>query len=172
MNFINQLVTSSKAWLALAGSALALELCAFYFQYVLNLLPCIMCVYQRLAILAILLAGLIGAAAPKYWFVRLTAFALWGAAAIWGLLIALEHVEMQTSTTSFFFGCEIVPNFPSWAPLHEWLPFMFEASGDCGDIKWRFFGYSMPQVMVAVFVGYIAILAVMIFGRLIDKKVP
>jgi disulfide bond formation protein DsbB len=101
---------------------------------------------------------------------RSVAYTLWGVGAIWGLLVAIEHVEIQSATLSFFYSCEFVPNFPSWAPLHEWLPSLFEATGDCGDINWQFFGYTMPQMMIVVFGGFTAALVVILLAQLINKK--
>jgi disulfide bond formation protein DsbB len=137
-------------WFILMLSALCFEVSALYFQYMMDLQPCIMCIYQRTAMLGIFFAGLIGFIANKHWFARLIAFGIWGTSAIWGMLIAIEHVGIQTST-SFFVMCEIVPNFPSWLQLHEWIPSFFAATGDCGNIDWQFVGYSMPQWMIVIF---------------------
>lgn len=170
MRFLSKLSTSPRAWQLLMVSALVLELSALYFQYVLDLAPCIMCIYQRVALWAIFFAGLVGTLGANFMFTRLLAYALWGVGAIWGMIIALEHVETQTSEFSFLFSCEFVPNFPTWAPLHEWLPQLFAATGDCGKISWQFLGYSMPQWMVVVFAVFTAIFAVMLLSRLIDKR--
>ncbi len=78
MKFLSELTTHSKPWLLLALSALALEFCALYFQYALNLAPCIMCVYQRAAICAIILAGVIGFTGANFLLIRIFAYALWG----------------------------------------------------------------------------------------------
>lgn len=172
MNFLSNLTTTSKPWLLLALSALGLELCALFFQYAMDLAPCIMCVYQRLAIVAIFLAGLVGAAGSNILFTRVIAYALWGTGAIWGALIAIEHVEMQTNTNSLFFSCDLVPNFPTWAPLHEWLPFLFEATGDCGEISWQFLGFSMPQWMIVVYALYSLAFITVFLNRLIVAKKP
>lgn len=170
MKFLNDLTTNSKPWLLLALSALALELCALFFQYAMGLAPCIMCVYQRVAIGAILLAGVIGFIGYRFLITRFIAYALWATGAIWGLLLALEHVEIQENSGSFFFSCDIFPNFPTWAPIHDWIPFLFEATGDCGDINWQFLGYSMPQWMVVVYGLYTLAFAVIIVNRLIREK--
>ena len=164
------LANQPKAWLILAMSALALELCALYFQYMMDLAPCIMCIYQRVAIFAILAAGILGYFSCQYLITRLIAYGLWATGAIWGLIIAIEHVDMQGATFSLFFSCEFIPNFPSWAPLHEWLPWLFEATGDCSDINWQFLGYSMPQWMIVVYGTYTAILAFVIGARIINIK--
>lgn len=170
MKFLSDLTTQSKPWLLLALSALGLELCALYFQYVMDLAPCIMCVYQRVAICAIILAGIIGYAGSHYLLIRIISYILWATGAIWGLLIALEHVDIQASSGSLFYSCEFVPNFPTWAPLHEWIPFLFEATGDCGEISWQFLGYSMPQWMVVVYSVYTLVFAIVIVNRLTQAK--
>ena len=154
----------------IALSALALELCALFFQYAMDLAPCIMCVYQRVAICAILLAGLIGFVGCQFLITRIMAYGLWATGAVWGLLIALEHVEIQENAGSLFFSCDFFPNFPSWAPLHEWIPFLFDATGDCGDINWQFLGYSMPQWMIVVYGLYTLGFAAILASRLIHAK--
>jgi len=170
MKFISDLNTKPTPWLLLALSALGLELCALFFQYFMDLAPCIMCVYQRLAIASIILAGIVGFIGHNFLLTRLVAYGLWATGAIWGLLIALEHVEMQANNDSLFFSCEFIPNFPSWAPLHQWLPAVFEATGDCGDINWQFLGYSMPQWMVIVYAAYTAAFVLVVAARFIHVK--
>ncbi len=170
MKFLSDLSVNTRAWQLLAFTALCLELSALYFQYAMGLAPCIMCIYQRAAIWGIFFAGVVGSLGNKNSVLRIIAFSLWGVGAIWGLLIAVEHVEIQSSTMSFLYSCEIIPNFPSWAPLHEWLPSLFEATGDCGDINWQFFGYTMPQMMIVVYGVFSAALAIILLARLIDKR--
>lgn len=47
----------------LALTAFTLELVALWFQHVMLLRPCVMCIYERCALLGIMFAGLIGAIA-------------------------------------------------------------------------------------------------------------
>jgi len=170
LKFLSDLSVNTRAWQFLAFTAFALELSALYFQYVMGLAPCIMCIYQRTAIWGIFFAGIVGSLGNKNIVLRIIAFSLWGVGAIWGLLIAIEHVEIQSATLSFLYSCEFVPNFPSWAPLHQWLPSLFEATGDCGDINWQFFGYTMPQMMIVVYCGFSAALIVILSARILDKR--
>ncbi len=172
MKYLSDLTLNNKSWLILGISALGLELCALIFQYIMGLAPCIMCVYQRAAIASIFLAGLVGFIGCKFIVARIIALSLWGIGSIWGLLIAIEHVEIQSNSGSLFFSCEFVPNFPSWAPLHQWIPFIFEATGDCGDINWQFFGFSMPQWMIVVYGVYAVTFVFILLNRLIQAKKP
>ena len=68
--------------------------------------------------------------------------------------------------------CEFIPNFPTWAPLHEWIPFLFEATGDCGDISWQFLNYSMTQWMIVVYALFSVIFAAVLINRLASAKKP
>ncbi len=170
MNYLSNMTTSQKPWLLLAISAFGLELSALFFQYALSLEPCIMCVYQRLAILTIVLSGIIGGVGHNNIFARGLAYVFWGVGSVWGLIIALEHVEIQANSGSLFFSCEFTPNFPTWAPLHEWIPFLFEATGDCGEISWQFLSLSMPQWMVVIYAVYTTVLATVFINRLVFAK--
>ncbi|WDE13904.1 disulfide bond formation protein DsbB [Thalassomonas haliotis] len=170
MKTISDLVDKATPWKLLALSALALELVALYFQYIMGLEPCIMCIYQRVAIWGIFFAGVAGSLGHKFFITRFIAFAFWGIGAIWGLLIAMEHVEMQSASSSLFFTCDYVPNFPSWAPLHQWLPWLFEATGDCGEISWSLLGYSMPQWMIVTYAIYSGVFVLVLLARLLYAR--
>lgn len=168
INFLAQLGRQPLAWVLLFLSALMLEVAALYFQYGMDLRPCIMCIYQRTAVFGILFFALVPLLSNNI-LTRLIAYAGVGISAVWGLLIAIEHVEIQTAK-SLFSVCEIVPNFPSWAPLHEWTPSIFAATGDCGDINWSFMGMSMPQWMIVVFSVYTGMLGLILFSKMVNKK--
>lgn len=158
-------------WLVLGGSALLLEVVALYFQYSMGLEPCVMCIYQRTAVLALCFAAIPAAIFPQYLIARVTSFLGWGIASFWGLNIAREHVEMQNPDNFMLaLSCEVNPNFPTWLPLHEWFPAFFEARGLCGDIDWSFINLSMPNWMTIIFSIYIAALLVVVINRLITYK--
>ena len=158
-----------RAWGLLFVSALSLEIAALYFQHVTDLRPCIMCIYQRTALFGVMFAS-IPAMLVNNLITRCIGYIGWGISAIWGLKIAIEHVDIQTAANPFFATCELVPNFPSWAPLHEWLPAIFEATGDCGDINWSFMDMSMPQWMIIIFSVYSVIWAVMLVSIALVKR--
>ena len=63
-----------SAWFLLAFSSLALESTALYFQYGMGLQPCVLCVYERLAIIGLFIAGIIGLLQPRALIIRLIRF--------------------------------------------------------------------------------------------------
>ncbi|MCP4321269.1 MAG: disulfide bond formation protein DsbB [Psychromonas sp.] len=169
LSTLKNLSTQRWPWLLLAFSAFAMELCALYFQHIMELEPCVMCVYERITMLGLIVAGLIGASAPQNLFVRLIAFAVWAVSAVWGLLLAIEHTDYQMNPSPFA-TCDFFPNFPTWAPLHEWLPWLFNPTGDCADVVWQFFGYSMPQWLIVSFTIYTVLFVVIAVTALLPNK--
>jgi len=157
------------AWLALAASALGLEAAALWFQYGMGLDPCVMCVYERVAVFGVLFAGLLGLVNPRLALLRFGGYLLWGVASGWGLLLALEHVGIQIDKTAAL-NCSFLPDFPAWLSLHEWLPAVFLPTGYCDDIQWRWLSLSMAEWMVVVFAIYVLILAAVVFVELRNRR--
>ncbi|AIY65000.1 disulfide bond formation protein DsbB [Pseudoalteromonas piratica] len=158
-------------WLLLAGIAFILEAAALFFQYAMDLGPCVMCIYQRTAMLGLLFAGIAGAIKPQNVFARVIGFTLWAISAIWGYLIAAEHIAMQNNTDPFAFaGCAFEPNFPAFLPLHQLVPWFFEVTGDCGNISWQFLGLSMPGWMQVIFAIASTVLFIVLVTRLVFAK--
>ncbi|MCU7555970.1 disulfide bond formation protein DsbB [Alteromonas sp. ASW11-19] len=166
---ISRWAEHKSSWLLLFASALALQITALYFQYGMDLKPCIMCIYQRTAVYGILLAGLL-VLIVNHGLTRLLGFAGWIVSAVWGYLLATEHLEIINASNPFFASCGIEPNFPSWAPLHEWLPAIFAAEGLCDENSWQFMSMGMAGWMQIIFGIYIAAFVVVFGCRLLDKK--
>lgn len=150
-------------WLALSGSALGLEATALYFQYVTGLNPCVLCVYERVAVAGILLAGLLGLLATGLLIWRLFCYGLWAASGFWGLSLAMKHVGIQFGTSDL--SCEFFANFPPWFKLDEWFPAVFTPTGYCDDIQWQLFGFTMPQWMLGVYTAYLLLLAIALIAE-------
>ncbi|QSX35117.1 disulfide bond formation protein DsbB [Shewanella avicenniae] len=152
-------VRSRSSWTMLLVSGVALELTALFFQYVMNLDPCVMCVYIRVAVLGIIAAGLIGLIAPKLVFIRLFATVSWAVSASWGAKLAYELYQIQSDPNPFA-TCSFLPDFPHWMPLHDWLPSVFMPTGMCTDTPWTFLNITMAQWMLVIFIGYLALLLI------------
>ncbi|HBH36478.1 MAG TPA: disulfide bond formation protein DsbB [Gammaproteobacteria bacterium] len=154
MGFLKQASKKRFAWMLLALSALLLELAALYFQYgSMGLQPCVLCIYERTAVMGILLAGLIGSTAPQLLIFRRAGFLLWGSSAVWGLMLALQHSGIQQNPTTA--SCDFIAKFPAWAKLDEWFPLLFNPTGFCDEIQWQFLGYTMPQTMIGIYGLYL-----------------
>lgn len=169
--FFNQISRSRGAWFLLMLSAFAFEICALFFQHWMQLQPCVMCIYERVAMLGVLCAGLIGMIAPKNILIRWLGLLTWGISAGWGLKLSVEHVGYQFPDPDVLFGavCDIFVSFPSWAPLNQWFPSLFEASGDCSKVVWNFLSLSMPQWLVVIFSCMLLVFTVVIIAQFMGK---
>jgi disulfide bond formation protein DsbB len=136
-----------------------------YFQQQLNLLPCPLCVIQRMANLAvggICLIAAIHCRAPRLYAASAGAFSLAGlGVAVWQVWL-IHHPEQALS-------CGISPEerFLNNLPLASWLPSVFEANGDCTKVDWTFLTLSLPAWSVICFALLLAL-----FVTLAVRKSP
>lgn len=146
----------------LAVSALCLELAALYFQYVLHLEPCVLCVYERGAVALIFIAGAIGLINPNNGLLRLVGYLFWAGGAIFGLYLSIKHSGIQMGLVQDSASCDFIANYPVWLPLDQWIPWIFNPTGYCEDIQWQFLGMSMPQSMILVNAIYLIVLGMVL----------
>lgn len=165
LTYFKELSISRSAWLLLTASCTALEATALYFQHGMGLNPCVMCIYERLALLAILIAGIIGFLAPRKTLVRWLALLLGLFGSIKGLSLAIKHTDYQLNPAPWN-QCSPFVDFPETLPLNKWFPDLFEATGkgDCGKVVWQFLDLSMPQWLIAIFSAYLAVFIVIILS--------
>ncbi len=168
LRYLNQCSRGRGAWLLMAFTALALELVALYFQHVMLLKPCVMCIYERCALLGIMGAGIVGAIAPKT-SLRYVAIIIWIYSAWRGVQLAWEHTMIQLHPSPFA-TCDFMVRFPSWLPLDKWVPGMFVASGDCAVRQWEFLGLEMPQWLVGIFAAYLIVAIVVLLVQPMKPK--
>ncbi|CDL80734.1 disulfide bond formation protein DsbB [Xenorhabdus szentirmaii] len=166
--FLKQSSQGRSAWLLMALTALILESIALYFQHIMQLQPCVMCIYERVALFGILIAALLGAIAPKT-PLRWLAVLLWVYSAWQGLRLAWDHTMMQLYPSPFN-TCEFFVSFPSWLPLNNWLPTVFEAYGDCSMKQWEFLTLDMPQWLIGIFAAYLLIAVLVLVSQIVRGK--
>lgn len=169
LKLFNQLSKRRVPWLLLALTALGLELAALYFQYQLKLDPCVLCVYERTAVMGILLAGLIAALAPGILIFRWAAMLVWGVSAGWGLQLAMKHTGIQLFPSPSN-TCDFAASYPDWAKLDEWFPWLFQPTGFCDEIQWQFFGYTMPQTMIGIYALYLLALLLVLLSQFAGQQ--
>lgn len=165
LNKLKCLSQQRLGWFLLFFSALCLELTALYFQHGMGLAPCVLCIYERVALCGIALAGLLGMLAPNQLLIRLLALVVGLGSAIKGLLIAIKHVDYQTNPAPWK-QCSVFADFPETLPLDKWFPFMFNPTGSCNEITWQFLGVSMAQWIVVIFGFYLLLLLLVLISQL------
>lgn len=131
---------------------------AIYLQLIKNLLPCPLCVVQRVAYWVAGIAALAAFLQGPQAFGRKVYGAFIVIASAAGAAVALRQAWLVRYPEAFECGISPEEEFLNALPLARWWPDMFEANGDCADVTWKFIGLTLPD-WSAIFFILIAILA-------------
>ena len=127
---------------------------AQYLQHVENLLPCPLCVAQRLAYGMLGLTAFVaflhnpGITGRRIYAFFMTIFALAGA------VVAFRQSWLIRYPESFECGISPEEAFLNALPFAQWWPEMFEANGDCADVDWEFLSLTIPDWSLLAFAGF------------------
>jgi disulfide bond formation protein DsbB len=154
-----------RRWSNLAGLAIAAGLMgyALFAEHVQGLEPCPLCVFQRIAMIAVGIVFLLAMLhAPRGLGARAYA-ALGVLTAGVGAGIAGWHVYLQNLPPGAAppdCGASLDYLFDVFGPL-ETIRMVLASSGECTDIDWAFLGLSMPAWVLIWFVllGGLAVVA-------------
>ena len=131
---------------------------ALYAEHVLMLMPCPLCVFQRMAVIALGIIFLVAAIHDPAGNGRRVYAALVLLAGGAGVGVAGRHVWLQNLPADEVPACGpgfnyIMDSFP----VADALKMIFTGSGECATTDWQFIGLSMPAwVVIAVTVVTIA----------------
>ncbi len=132
---------------------------AQYLQHVEDLLPCPLCVAQRVAYWLLGLTALLAFIHnPKNLGRRLYGFMM-TIFALTGAVVAARQSWLIRYPESFECGISPEEAFLNSLPIAEWWPGMFEANGDCMDVDWELLSLTIPDWSLVAFVT-LALLAV------------
>jgi disulfide bond formation protein DsbB len=69
-----------------------------------------------------------------------------------GALLALRHSWLVRYPEAFECGISAEEEFLNTLPISNWWPTMFEANGDCTDVKWEFMSLTIPDWSAIFFI--------------------
>lgn len=147
---------------ALCGCLLA---AAFYFQHIVGLEPCPLCILQRVAFIVF---GIIALVAfwhnPRGRVRRLYGGSLAAAAGL-GAAVAARHVYLQNLPADRLPECGPGLAFILDAfPLLDAFGLILRGSGECAEVQWTWLGLTMPMWSL-VWLLSLGALAVFIIAR-------
>jgi len=142
-------------WLFIAGTCIAAMGYALYAEHILKLAPCNLCMLQRGSMISLGVIALIACLYfPKQRLVRVGYAILGDIAAISGVILAGRHVWLQHLPKDRVPACG--PPFDylvSQFPITEVIQEIFSGSGDCAEVQWQLLGFSMPELLLGLFIG-------------------
>jgi len=137
---------------------------ALYLQLVTHLMPCPLCIAQRIT----------------YWLVSLTALfaffhnsrgvgcqiysSLIAVFSLLGTLVALRHSWLIRNPEAFECGISPEEKFLNDLFIAKWWPSMFEANGDCADVTWEFMSLTIPDWSVGFFILFFILAVYVLFS--------
>lgn len=136
-------------WSLVGAVCIALMGVALFYEYVLDVPPCLICVQVRLWVAAIFAIAITGVVFHRRNWVQV---GLW--LGFFGCSVALIERSWQLLATEYGWiigdcGVPDNPGLPSWFPLHEWLPALFRPETMCGAPLEMLFGITMAEGTVA-----------------------
>lgn len=126
---------------------------ALYVQFDLHIEPCWLCIFQRIALIAMAVFFLLGAIHnPRNIGRRVYALLVLASAAA-GVGFAAHHLWVQSQPPNPLAGC--APGFAyAWEnfPINKVLKMAFTGNPDCAEVNWTFLGLAMPFWTLVSFV--------------------
>ncbi len=141
--------------LAFGMSILGIVIAVVYFQNHLDLLPCPLCIFQRVALIAGAIISLIAALhGPGQLGYRIYAIAGLIASGF-GIFIAARHIWIQNLPPELVPTCGPDLGYMMQAfPFFEMVQTVLNGSGECAEIQWSFLGLTIPGWVLVIFIIY------------------
>ena len=150
------------------GNALGFLACAalmgyaLYAQHVLGLAPCPLCIFQRVATIAVGVLFLIAAIHDPRGFGARVYGVLITIAALGGVLISARHIWIQAQPPGTVAACGADLDYLlEIMPVTQVVTKVLTGSGECGKVDWTLLGLSMPW-WVAISLGVLALWALVV----------
>ncbi len=170
MHYLYGLNDKRFFWALVALAGFGLLAIALYFQHVMALAPCFLCINQRIAVMIIGLGGILGVINPKNAIVKGFAYLLWFGGSVFGLSLAAYQTYLQLNPPEFSSCGAGMDYILANNSLIEAIPMLLQPTGNCSDISWVFLNLTMPQWMVIIFSFSLLSSLFFIVGRFIFKK--
>lgn len=148
-------------WVLLVVFGVFLEAAALYYQYVLEELPCVLCIHVRMWLAVIILIGLAGVLSSSilHQAKAIVFNRIWHVLNVLAGVGFLERcyrvlaVEREWTLDSCGMGLGL-PSWLSWLEVDVWMPWLFAATGSCGYTP-NVFGLTMAEALMIIAIGFL-----------------
>lgn len=139
---------------------------ALYFQYVMELEPCPLCIFQRVAVIAtgaVLLLGAIHNSGPigRRIYGLLAMLTAGTGLGIAGRQVWLQHLPPDQVPECGPGLDYMLESFP----LGKTLEMVLKGSGECAEVQWTFLTLSIPEWMIGAFSAFVLFGLYLVFSR-------
>lgn len=146
---------NSLYWLALALIGLSFEAVALFYQYVLEEMPCVLCIQVRLWVMALIMVSLLVLLLRRVGFMHRLGHLLTVVIAA-GMLE--RSYQLLGTERGFAVGdCGFDLGLPAWFTPDKWFPAMFQVETSCGYTPELLFGITMAEALIVVSVVFVLV---------------
>jgi disulfide bond formation protein DsbB len=164
--FLVELGKQRRYWALLILVGLALEGGALFYQYVLDELPCVLCIHVRMAVIAFVLLATVAifftgsTMAMRFCHGLNSLIMAWLAERSWQVL-AVER--------GWVFGdCGLSLGMPEWFAVDKWLPSVFEVQTSCGYTPIIVFDITMGESLLVISIALLIMSAALFVTSWLD----
>lgn len=132
-----------------------------YLEHYAGLEPCPLCIFQRMAYIAVGAVAFIAALFNPKKIFSIIFFAVIDLVALIGAIIAGRQVWLQHLPEDRVPECG--PGLEYMLdvfPFMEALSMIFKGSGECAEVKWTFLGFSIAEWSLVMFIAIMIVCAV------------
>lgn len=145
---LNNTAHSRWYWLSLIVIGTSLLIAALIFQYVLDEMPCVVCIHVRLWISLLMLIALFGLfTCHSRWLNIFANLAVVGTAVA---LIERSYLLLGTERGFIFGDCGFSLGLPGWFAIDDWLPWIYRIETSCGYTPELIFGITMAESLMVL----------------------
>ena len=165
LNKLQIIAHSRWYWLVLVVLGLSFMAVALLYQYVLEELPCVLCIQVRILMSCLTIVAFSAFVLHNRWS-RLISHVL--TVVIAASLLDRSYLLLGTERGFVFGDCGFDLGLPSWLPLDSWFPALFRVESSCGYTPELVFGITMAEALIvfsAIFILTSATLTIVSFLR-------
>ncbi len=148
MAFVSGLPQSRALWFGMLLLGLALEGVALYYQYVLDQLPCVLCIHVRMLLFVLVLISVLGLMFSRVR--RMSGILMLITAGIWAWMTERSYQLLGTERGWIIGECQMRSGLPDWLALEEWMPWLFRIHEPCGYTPFVFFRITMAEILIVL----------------------
>lgn len=157
IQILHQLIQGKLFWMGLILLGLALEGVAYFYQYVLEEPPCILCIHFRLLVVLMIVIAIIGLLLSSSKIGRIITSA--SLLLVFGGMAERSYQLLGTERGFIMGECAAMLNFPDWIAVDKWFPAFFAPLTSCGYTPKLFFDITMAEALM-VFSVVMTLLAI------------
>lgn len=168
---IKPLLSTKNLLLLMWVGAIILIMIALYMQYVMYLIPCALCMTQRVFIIAIGVVAFIAwlhktqALGLRLYTVISMIFAIVGGG------FSSRHIWLQNLPEDLVPTCgPSLGYLLETVPLAEALSLLLQGDGNCAEVSWSLLGLTIPGWTLICFIGFFLINAFIFYKSFLHKS--